>query len=151
LSTVTEVPVTLGLSGKNKQKRNTDGIRLLFNVAGLPVPQGSLKMMNGNIVHVKDKELREWRINIGNTARNCGVEIAQKEVGVIMNIMFCLPKPKSVKRVIPSTRPDLDKLIRAVLDALTGIAYIDDGQVVEITASKIYSNYAGVKIGIEQI
>jgi Holliday junction resolvase RusA-like endonuclease len=45
----------------------------------------------------------------------------------------------------------LDKLIRAVLDALTGIAYIDDGQVVEITASKIYSQYAGLKIGIERV
>ena len=124
---------------------------MIFSVAGLPVPQGSLKMMNGNIVHVKDKELRAWRTDIGNTARNCGVGLAEKNVGVIIDLMFCMPKPTSVKRPIPSTRPDLDKLIRAVLDALTGIAYIDDGQVVEITASKIYSSYTGVKIGIEQI
>ena len=141
----------LGRSGKDKPKRNLGGIEVIFSVAGLPVPQGSLKMMNGNIVHVKDKELRAWRTDIGNTAKSCGVEIAQKETGIIIDLMFCLPKPKSVKRSIPSTRPDLDKLIRGVLDALTGIAYVDDGQVVEITASKIYSTYNGVKIGIEQI
>jgi crossover junction endodeoxyribonuclease RusA len=124
---------------------------MIFSVAGLPIPQGSLKMANGNIIHVKDKELRAWRTDIGNTARNCGVEIIEKDRGAIIDLMFCMPKPSSVKRPIPSTRPDLDKLIRAVLDALTGIAYIDDGQVVEITASKIYSDYIGVKIGIEKV
>ena len=124
---------------------------MIFSVAGLPVPQGSLKVINGNIMHVKDKELRAWRVDIGKTAKNCGVEMATKETGIIINLMFCMPKPKSVRRLIPSTRPDLDKLIRAVLDALTGVAYVDDGQVVEITASKIYSTYVGVKIGIEQI
>lgn len=107
--------------------------------------------MNGNIVHTKDKELRAWRTDIGNTAKSCGVKLIEKDRGAIINLMFCMPKPSSVKRSIPSTRPDLDKLIRAVLDALTGIAYVDDGQVVEITASKIYSNYVGVKIGIEKI
>ena len=124
---------------------------MIFSVAGLPIPQGSLKMMNGNIVHVKDKELRAWRTDVGNTAKNCGIKLIEKDRGAIINLMFCMPKPSSVKRSIPSTRPDLDKLVRAVLDALTGIAYVDDGQVVEITASKIYSNYIGVKIGIEKI
>lgn len=33
-------------------------------------------------------------------------------------------------------RPDLDKLQRAVLDALTGVVYVDDSQVVMIEASK---------------
>ena len=124
---------------------------MIFSVAGLPVPQGSLKMMNGNIIHVKDKELKAWRTDIGNTARNCGVQLIEKDRGVTIDLMFCMPKPTSVRRPIPCTRPDLDKLIRAVLDALTGIAYIDDGQVVAITASKIYSAQTGVKIGIEKI
>lgn len=124
---------------------------MIFSVAGLPIPQGSLKMMNGNIVHTKDKELRAWRTDIGNTAKSCGIQLIEKNRGVTIDLMFCMPKPSSVKRSIPSTRPDLDKLIRAVLDALTGIAYVDDGQVVAITASKIYSNYVGVKIGIEKI
>jgi Holliday junction resolvase RusA-like endonuclease len=34
--------------------------------------------------------------------------------------------------------PDLDKLVRAVLDALTAVAYRDDGQVTRITATKEY-------------
>lgn len=124
---------------------------MIFSVSGLPVPQGSMKVLNGNIIHTKDKELRTWRVHVGNTAKNCGVETAQKEKGVLIDLMFCMPKPPSVKRSVPNTRPDLDKLVRAVLDALTGIAYIDDGQVIGITASKIYSNNVGVKIGIEHV
>lgn len=35
-------------------------------------------------------------------------------------------------------KPDIDKLCRAVLDALTGILYHDDAQVVSLNASKRY-------------
>jgi crossover junction endodeoxyribonuclease RusA len=38
-----------------------------------------------------------------------------------------------------STRPDLDKQIRLVLDGLTGICYRDDGQVANLRASKSYT------------
>ena len=41
--------------------------------------------------------------------------------------------------VWPGGRPDLDKLVRALLDGLTmGGAWSDDSQVVQLTASKIY-------------
>jgi len=39
---------------------------------------------------------------------------------------------------VPITNPDLDKLVRAVLDALTGIVYRDDAQVVELEVVKRY-------------
>lgn len=57
---------------------------------------------------------------------------------VSMQLTFRLTAPKSVRREHPTVRPDLDKLVRAVLDALTGLAYKDDSQVVSIQASKTY-------------
>jgi Holliday junction resolvase RusA-like endonuclease len=52
--------------------------------------------------------------------------------------------------------PDLDKLVRAVLDALTGIAYLDDKQVVAINARRtllgpdaLASDREGVTIELE--
>ena len=36
------------------------------------------------------------------------------------------------------TRPDVDKLLRAVLDAITGIVFMDDSQVVKAEASKVF-------------
>ena len=62
-----------------------------------------------------------------------------------------MSKPKSAKRAFPSVKPDLDKLIRAVLDGLTGVAFEDDSQVILIQSSKTYGENQGVWIRIEQI
>ena len=66
-----------------------------------------------------------------------------------MNDLF--QKPKTVTRSYPSVPPDLDKLIRAALDALTAIAYRDDAQVTEIRAAKCYGDYPGVQITFSEI
>jgi Holliday junction resolvase RusA-like endonuclease len=44
------------------------------------------------------------------------------------------------------TRPDIDNLAKGVLDAMNGIVYVDDGQVVEINISKLYSNQEEVYV-----
>ncbi len=46
-------------------------------------------------------------------------------------------KPSAPAR--PATRPDLTKLVRAVEDALTGVVWGDDGQVVEQANTKLYA------------
>lgn len=65
--------------------------------------------------------------------------------GVRLTIAFYLPRPKKYQKrgVEPAhlVAPDLDKLVRAVLDALTHVVYRDDSQVVELVTSK---HYAGV-------
>jgi len=43
-----------------------------------------------------------------------------------------VPRPSSPK----TTRPDLDNVAKAVLDALNGVAYFDDGQVCELHVTK---------------
>jgi hypothetical protein len=57
-----------------------------------------------------------------------------------------LPRPKSLKRTITAhlKKPDLDKLTRAVKDALTLVVWQDDSQVVQMTARKAYAA-AGAK------
>jgi Holliday junction resolvase RusA-like endonuclease len=37
------------------------------------------------------------------------------------------------------SKPDIDKLLRAVLDPLTGIVMVDDSRVAYVTASKRYA------------
>lgn len=56
-----------------------------------------------------------------------------------VNIEFVLPRPMSTpKRSTPPAikKPDLDKLARAILDALTHTVIADDSQVVNLRASK---------------
>lgn len=49
-------------------------------------------------------------------------------------------------RRVPSTVPDLSKLVRAVEDALAGIAYVDDAQIVTLNVGKEYGNAAGAEL-----
>lgn len=62
---------------------------------------------------------------------------------------FYMPIPKSsTKRFkalcdsVPTRhvkRPDVDNLVKFVLDCLNGVAWVDDGQVAEVNAVKLYS------------
>lgn len=49
------------------------------------------------------------------------------------------------------TRPDVDNGIKSLLDALNGLAWNDDGQVVKITAEKYYSSFDYCKIFYKKV
>ena len=120
-----------------------------FFVKGRPVPQGSLKFINGRPIHARATDLAVWRADIARNAEQNGFTPVSNPVSV--TITFSFLKPKTAKRITPSVKPDLDKLIRAVLDGLTGVVYVDDCQVVLIKARKVYSEREGAWIGIDII
>ena len=70
---------------------------------------------------------------------------------------FYLPRPASAsktKKLPASKRPDLDKLARAVLDALTDVIFEDDSQVVSLGAFKYITNpgqQPGVKVTVYEL
>lgn len=49
---------------------------------------------------------------------------------------------------VPSTMPDVDKLIRGVLDVLTNVVYGDDGQIVRAVGTKRYGEPARAEIRV---
>jgi Holliday junction resolvase RusA-like endonuclease len=51
---------------------------------------------------------------------------------------------------MPVSRPDIDKLARAVLDAMTGPIIYDDAQVVRLLVTKCYDLNPGVVIDVSQ-
>jgi crossover junction endodeoxyribonuclease RusA len=113
---------------------------ITFQVDGQPVPQGSMKVINGHVIHAKGSELAAWRSAIALREAGAKPHIEPVEIDMI----FTMARPKTVNRPEPSVAPDLDKLVRAVLDGLTAIAYRDDGQVVRLTAAKQYGLNPGV-------
>ena len=109
-------------------------------VPGTPITQGSMKVIRGRMLH-SNKKLIPWR----NTIRDYFP--IKPQVGPIsLRLTFEFIKPRTGK--LHSPRPDLDKLIRAVMDALTGHVYEDDSQVSRVVAEKVYSNREGVTISI---
>lgn len=70
---------------------------------------------------------------------------------VILTFQFVKPASAG-KRTWPHVRPDLDKLARAVLDALERAKVIlDDAQIVSLVAEKRYSAVPGVEIELRKL
>ena len=73
-----------------------------------------------------------------------------------IRIYFGLPIPKSAtkanklqmvtRQVFPTKKPDLDNLAKAVMDALNGVAYKDDSQIVTVLTKKNYGEMPYVKV-----
>jgi crossover junction endodeoxyribonuclease RusA len=115
----------------------TDGIT--FTVPGKAAPQGSKRHVGGGRMVESSRELGPWRerVAIAASAAMAGRPMPLGAVVVALN--FVLPRPVSTpKRVTPAAvkRPDLDKLARAILDAITDVVIADDSQVVRLTATK---------------
>lgn len=120
-----------------------------FSVDGQPIPQGSMKVINGHIIHTQGSALAAWRSAIALAARQAGALPA--EGALELDMTFTLQKPRTVTRSHPTVPPDLDKLVRAVLDGLTAIAYRDDSQVTAFTARKVYGERIGLDISIWKV
>ena len=48
----------------------------------------------------------------------------------------------------PARKPDVDKYLRRILDAMTGVIYADDGQVVQVSAAKRFGDPARAEIAV---
>jgi len=81
-------------------------------------------------------------------AKSAGVTLVPKGRGVTLSVVYGFPRPKGRDRlrVDPCVRPDVDKLCRALMDALTGVAYQDDGQVVALSVRKIYADKVRARV-----
>jgi len=96
------------------------------------------------------KHGRTFAAAVQRAARGAGVPLIPKGQGVTVFVIygFARPKGRDRFRVYPCVRPDVDKLSRALLDALTGIAYHDDGQVVALSVRKIYADTVKARVVI---
>lgn len=109
-----------------------------FDVIGLPAPQGSkTRMPNGFMVEAGREKLEPWRTAVSAAA--AGRETVDGPVSVWLQ--FRMPPVKSdPHRHRHTTKPDIDKLVRATLDALVHARLIgDDSQVWSVTATKVYA------------
>jgi len=155
---------------------------LTFEVYGVPAPKGSLKPIgNGRLVE-QVKAAGPWMTKV----RAASLEAAHQRGwqhdggGVLVAIEFVVPRPKTVVRPLPIKRSagDVDKLSRAVLDALTVVSakparpaspgrpgkraspgkpgvLTDDSVVVDLHASKRYpygpTPFIGARITVKDV
>lgn len=128
-----------------------------FTVYGTPRPQGSMRAFRhkttGAVINVPDNKLtKPWKQEIAGMAsmETPGMIPFAKGVPVSVAMNFYFAKPKSVKREAMTVKPDGDKLVRAIFDAIKGILIHDDAQVVQFFASKYYGTPERVEIKIQE-
>jgi crossover junction endodeoxyribonuclease RusA len=112
-------------------------------VRGIPAPQGSKKHVGGGRLVEQSRAVGPWREAVRAQAQLVMQTRPPAAGPLSADVIFYLPRPKTVRTIWPAKRPDLDKLLRAVFDGLTdGQAWGDDGQVVVIRAAKFYATPA---------
>ena len=121
-------------------------VPFVVTVVGDPAPQGSKRHVGGGVLVESIKAVGPWRETVAaavvscmNRTRHDGYAVHEP---VTVALVFYLRRPASLpKRVTrPATRPDIDKLVRAVLDACTTAGLLsDDAQVAALSAAKLYA------------
>jgi Holliday junction resolvase RusA-like endonuclease len=117
-----------------------------IRIYGDPAPQGSKRVFNGRIVEASGNKLKVWRKAIAAACQNQVTEEHSLLLGPVrVEVEFYLPRPASVtqkKRPLPIVPPDLDKLLRGLLDGIgqSEVIWGDDSQVVQIDAVKLYAD-----------
>ena len=149
-----------------------------FTVLGKPQPAGSkrafaLRRRGGSLVtrgdgspviNVVDDNAnsKQWKHYVATTAR----EAYRGELlrgPLCVQFLFVRPRPKGhfnshgqlnkkgLRETSPTTKPDVLKLARAVEDALTGVVWFDDAQIVEEGLEKKYGEPARVEVSIRAV
>ena len=140
---------------------NTMTRSIELTIRGLkPQTQGSMRAIpfarrDGSIgvrvLHAAERRVQDWRLAVRDAA--CQRWLWPPTDGpVTVAVLVVAPRPKShfcrnglsaLGRSLarPGRRAgDVDKLLRAVLDAMTGVIYHDDAQVAEALVRKVWSD-----------
>lgn len=145
-----------------------------FFVPGIPRPGGSktaavIRRKGGEIVMHNGRPLtttREagkytatWRADVREAARRAMDGASPFTGHLALRVSFFFPRPKqhfrasgALKDNAPSfkgSRPDTTKLLRSLEDALTGLVWMDDSQIVCQVATKRYDSTPGARVCVQ--
>lgn len=138
-----------------------------FTVFGKPEPKGSIKSFltrpkdpakKPRVVLTNDNRAAgPWMQQIAGSAiaamSEAGFDCWDRAAVVGVRLTFWLARPPSVprRRGFPIVKPDVDKLARAAMDALTGTVFADDAQVADLVVAKRYGTPERVEIQIARL
>lgn len=154
----------------NAQERNferdMEGVLtndIYFVVEGEPIPWRRPRFNGKTKVIFEDSKVKDFKARV-QTAYYDEIQYQpmrfEKDEPIEMVVNFYLQTPKSVSKktlfnlitkLRPTKRPDGDNLYKGVADALNGIAYPDDSQIVSGTFRKFWSEQPKTEITIRKI
>jgi crossover junction endodeoxyribonuclease RusA len=137
---------------------------LVFFVPGIPAAQGSKRHVGGGVMIESSKRLRPWRSAVIDAADRVAKGVSFHGP-VKVEVGFAFPRPRhhygtgrNLDRIKDSApdhhhvAPDIDKLVRAILDALVEAGILrDDSLVVDLHAEKRYGPRPGARVVIRHV
>lgn len=136
-------------------------MEITFTVPGEPRGKGRPRFSKTGHAYT-DSETRAYENKIiAYYRKSCGAFRWRDEAFVAVSITAYLPIPKSVSKakaaamdsgdILPSRKPDVDNIEKAVLDALNGVAYKDDSRVCRTSCAKFYGVEPRIDITIREV
>lgn len=127
-----------------------------FTVPGIPVAKARARVIvrNGKAHAYTPDKTANHENNVRVFAYNAGV--TPLEGPLSLSCLFVLPFPKSMSKkkrltAYPTKRPDIDNYLKATLDAMNGIGFLDDAQIVVVAIGKVYGEPPCTQIRISKI
>lgn len=129
-----------------------------FTVYGEPTGKGRPKFstFNGRAMAYTPKKTENYESYVKLAYQASGAEKFPDDVQIYAEIdaYYAIPKSTSKKKkqkmidgeIRPTKKPDTDNIAKIILDALNGIAYHDDAQVVSLSVRKYYSEEPRVEV-----
>ena len=111
-----------------------------FTVPLRAAPQGSKTLGRWGGLREASKRVKPYRNALAIYAKEAMRGKKVLSVPLAVDLTFGFVQAKQNRDIYPTGKNigDIDKLVRATLDALTGIVYLDDSQVAVLTANKYY-------------
>lgn len=122
-----------------------------FTVPGNPVGKGRPRLSRGVIY--TPRETSDYESWIVHNFKYQYPRVLPSTQCISLTIIATYHTPKKTKHIEPRGKgyPDLDNVIKIVMDALNGVAYGDDSQVVCIYSHKRYSEESQLEIEIREV
>jgi len=157
---------------KTDESKASDDFSVTFRVPGLPTAKGNLTALpirrrDGRlgVSMTESRRVADWVATVRAAAAVAYGARPPRSDATLLVVHFYFPRPKShyrgnkpgPDRLRPNapkymtTKPDIDKLERAVCDALKGVVVHDDSIIVGIISGKLYASYdqgPGVEVNV---
>lgn len=131
--------------------------QLIFNVEGDPVGKQRPRFARGRTYTPKKSADYEGLIASQALSAMCPSLPLETPVAVYIYINHAIPASYSKKRkqaclscLERPKKPDLDNVAKSFLDAMNGIVYKDDVQVVSLHVTKRYDTIASVHVCVKE-
>lgn len=150
-------------SGRGERRKKMDPVT--FHVPGKPRGKARARTvrnqnLNRTVSYKPEKDLLYENLIKEQFLNQAGGFYIERGKPVTLRIVarFLPPKSTSKKKqkqmldgeILPLKKPDMDNIVKVVADALNGVAYNDDTQIVLVSAKKAYSAIEGLDVTVEE-